>query len=486
MKRPTTRATSQALRALLLLAVVLACAACSSQDKQKIRIAIGTQDTTINCAAGGLLIRELKLLEKHLPRDGKYKDVEFEIVWKDFTSGPPLTTEMVAEKLDIGAMADFPGVLNGVAFQKQGSRSQFIATLSGSPLGSGNGVVVPLDSPVTSLKDLKGKQISVPFGSSAHGMLLRAVRDLGWDPDKDVTLVSQSPEVGGSSLKANKIDAHADFVPFAELFPFRGFARKIYDGASVKVPTAHGVLVRAAYAEQHPEIVVAFLKASLEADRLFTEEPEKYSELIEKVTGVDAEVAYMFHGPLGIQTRDFTIKPEVRRALQVAVDTLTLLKRTDTALDVGAFVDERYIRRAAEELGIDYEARLQSYAKLPLSGGDALTGEPIDDPALAAQLWVAGEPKVRAYRSPANALAARRKLLSEGKEIRAAFVHDRASGVKLLADRAWYTRRPDGSVSAFLGKEDAEAWAAAASGGAAVLDLASLERDLAKVTAAAP
>ena len=43
---------------------------------ETIRIAIGTQDTTINCATGGLLIRELKLLEKYLPRDGKYKDAQ--------------------------------------------------------------------------------------------------------------------------------------------------------------------------------------------------------------------------------------------------------------------------------------------------------------------------------------------------------------------------------------------------------------------------
>lgn len=474
----------RALAFLTLLAAILTGLSCKPEAKQTIRIAIGTQDTTINCATGGLLIRELKLLEKHLPRDGKYKDVTYEIEWKDFTSGPPLTTEMVAEKLDIGAMADFPGVLNGVAFQKQGSRSHFIATLSGSALGSGNGIVVPSDSPVQGLKDLKDKQISVPFGSSAHGMLLRAIRDLGWDPDKDVTLVSQSPEVGGSSLKANKIDAHADFVPFAELFPFRGFARKIYDGSSVKVPTVHGVLVREAYAEKYPEIVVAFLKAALEADRLFAEEPEKYSELIEKVTGVDAEVAYMFHGPLGIQTRDFTIKPEVRRALQVAVDTLTLLKRTDTTLDVGTFVDDRYIRRAAAELGLDYEARLASYAKLPLSGKDALSGEPIAEPTLAAQIWVAGEPKVRAYASPGTALAALGQLKTEGKEIRAVFVHDRASGVKLLADRAWYARRPDGGLSAFLAKEDAERWAA--ENGAAVVDLATLQAERAKLTAAAP
>ncbi|WP_433935923.1 ABC transporter substrate-binding protein [Sorangium cellulosum] len=479
-----TESMIHGIRALLLLAAVLVGLSCKPDARQTIRIAIGTQDTTINCATGGLLIRELKLLEKHLPRDGKYKDVTYEIEWKDFTSGPPLTTEMVAEKLDIGAMADFPGVLNGVAFQKQGSRSLYIATLSGSALGSGNGVVVPIDSPAQGLKDLKGKQISVPFGSSAHGMLLRAIRDLGWDPDRDVTLVSQSPEVGGSSLKAGKIDAHADFVPFAELFPFRGFARKIYDGSSVKVPTAHGVLVRAAYAEKYPEIVVAFLKAALEADRLFAEEPEKHSELIEKVTGVDAEVAYMFHGPLGIQTRDFTIKPEVRRALQVAVDTLTLLKRTDTTLDVGLFVDDRYIRRAAEELGLDYEARLASYAKLPLTGGDAASGEPIAEPTLAAQIWVAGEPKVRAYRSPASALAALAQLTAEGKEIRVVFVHDRESGVKLLADRAWYARRPDGSVSAFLAKEDAARWAA--ENAAAVVDFATLRGEAAKLTAVAP
>ena len=41
---------------------------------ETIRVGIGTQDTTINCAAGGPVVRELKLLEKYLPRDGKYKE----------------------------------------------------------------------------------------------------------------------------------------------------------------------------------------------------------------------------------------------------------------------------------------------------------------------------------------------------------------------------------------------------------------------------
>ncbi len=282
---------------------------------ETIRVAVGTQDTTINCATGGLLIRELNLLEKYLPRDGKYKDVTYDIQWKNFTSGAPLTNEMVAGRLDFGAMADFPGSLNGVAFQKAGKRSLFISVLSGSTKGSGNGIVVPVNSSVQSVGDLKGKTISVPFASTAHGLLLRAIEAQGWNPETDVNIITQAPEVAGPALQANKVDAHADFVPFAELFPWRGFARKIYDGSQSNAPTFHGSLVDGEYAEKYPEIVVAYLRAALEADRLIAEEPEKYSDLIGKVTGIEPEVVYLFHGPLGLQTRDVTWKPEYQQAV---------------------------------------------------------------------------------------------------------------------------------------------------------------------------
>ncbi|MFX5476410.1 ABC transporter substrate-binding protein, partial [Acinetobacter baumannii] len=91
-----------------------------------------------------------------------------------------------------------------------------------------NGIVVPSGSAVQSVAELKGKQSSVPFASTAHGLLLRALNAQGWDVERDVTIVTQAPEVAGSALQANKIDAHANFVPFADLFPYRGLARKIY------------------------------------------------------------------------------------------------------------------------------------------------------------------------------------------------------------------------------------------------------------------
>ncbi len=448
----------------------------TTAQAETIRVAIGTQDTTINCATGGLLIRELKLLEKYLPHDGKYKDAQYDIQWKNFTSGAPLTNEMVAGKLDIGSMADFPGSFNGAAFEKAGKKSTFITVLSGSTIGSGNGIVTPKNSTVQSLSDLKDKTISVPFASTAHGMLLRAVKAQGWDPEKDVNITTQSPEVAGSALQSNKIDAHADFVPFAELFPYRGFARKIYDGSQANAPTLHGSLVDNDYAKKYPEIVTAFLRAAIEADRLFAAEPEKYSELIAKVTGVEAEVNYLFHGPLGLQTRDFTWKPEYRQAVKTSIETLRLLKRTDNDLDVNTFINDEYIRTAFKQAGLDYDAQLKSYAKLSLKAKDSSNGKPITDVKRVAQIWVEGEPLVRHYASPESALSDLAKLEKSGKKIRVVYAQDHDSGIKLLAADAWFVASANNAVDTFLLKDAAEAFAKKSKG--KVLDFSAVKASI--------
>lgn len=457
----------------LLLTLLLPVASISAQA-ETIRVAIGTQDTTINCAAGGLLIRELNLLEKYLPRDGKYKDAKYDIQWRNFTSGAPLTNEMVAGKLDFGAMADFPASFNGVAHLDAGKKSLFINVLSGSIKGSGNGIVVPAASSVQSLSELKGKTISVPFASTAHGVLLRAIRDLGWDPEKDVRIIAQAPEIAGSALKSNRVDAHANFVPFADLFPNRGFARKIFDGSQANTPTFHGSLVDAAYADKYPEIVIAYQRAIIEADQLLAAEPEKYSELIEKVTGIEAEVNYLFHGPLGLQTRDLTWKPEYRKGTQTAIDTLKSMKRTERDLDANAFINDQYIRATFKQVGKDYEAALKNYAPLPLVAQDAVTGKAITDFSRLAQVWVKDEPKVRHYSSPEAAFKAVAQLDSEGKAIRAIYAQARDTGNKLLAGQAWFVQDNKGELSAFLLKEQAEKYAREKGG--QVRDFAAVNR----------
>jgi len=455
--------------------VALGLTAChsSSQDKaspanskiavtseETVRVAIGTQDTTINCATGGPLVRELHLLEKYLPHDGKYAHVKFDIRWENQPTGAQLNSKYLANQLDIVQMADFPSVIGATALKAAPGNveSFYIANLSGGIHGAGNAILVPSDSPVQSLSELKGKKISVPFGSTAHAMLIRAIQDLGWDPNKDVEIVTQTPEVAGSALKAHQIDGHANFVPFGELFPFRGFARKIYDGSSTGVTTTHGVQVRSDYAGKYPEIVVAYLKATLEADRLFREKPEELSEQLAGWTGVDAEVYYAFHGPQGIQTRDYSLKPEYVNAIAKAQESLKVLKKVEHEIDVAHYVNDTFIRQAAREFGYDYDARLKDYSALPFTEEALDTHAKVTEPNLAGQIWVKGEPKVRLYSSVTVTFAALRELEAAGKTVRVTFVHDRESGNKLFADKVWYVQK-DGKLSAFLLKQSALDWA---------------------------
>ncbi|WP_313887471.1 ABC transporter substrate-binding protein [Nodosilinea sp. LEGE 07088] len=433
-----------------------------------IRIAIGTQDQVINTAVGGATVRELELLEKYLPTDGKYEGVEYDIQWSSYTSGPPITNKMLADQIDIGLMGDFPAVINLIKFQQEAedADSIFIGTLAYSPNGAGNAVVVPKDSDVTSLADLKGGTVSVPFGSAAHGMVLKALADAGLDPETDVNLISQAPEVGGSSLRTGQIDAHADFVPFGELFPFRGFAKKIFDGAQTGVPTLHGITVRSDFAEEYPEIVVAYLKAVLEANQTFQADPEGISAQIEEWSGIEKEVVYMFLGPSGLQPLDPTIREVQISALKNSIATLTSLGKIEKPVDpeeVVNWIDESYLLTAMEEMGLDYDEVIATAEAYQITGEDALTGEAIEDPKLAAQLWVQDDEEVTNYASIANMVKALSALQAEGKAADVMFVHDFNNGWKLFAENAYFVSNGD-QVTAFLLESDAQAYASSNGG----------------------
>ncbi len=98
-----------------------------------------------------------------------------------------------------------------------------------------------------------------------------------------------------------------------------------------------------------------------------------------------------------------------------------------------------------------------------MTASDARTGSPILDPKDAAQLWVEGEDKVRAYANPESALLAYAKAESAGHRVRALFVHDHGSGLKLLGKTAWFVQAHD-ALFAFLTRQDADAYAKAQGG----------------------
>lgn len=276
---------------------------------------------------------------------------------------------MMANKLQIGMMGDYPLIVNGFTFDSNPeSKSRLIGIAAYSLSGSGNGIVVHKDSPYYDLADLKGKLVSVPFGSAAHGMVLKAMQDRGYASDF-FQLVSQSPEVGSTNLQEKKIDAHADFVPFAELLPFRGFARKIFDGVETNLPTFHGIVVRTDFAEKYPEVVVAYFKAVIAANQWLRDDPKLAAEKIQEWTGISKEVVYIFLGPSGNMTTDPSIKPALIDAAAADVKVLQNLGRMKE-FEPKKWVDDSYIRKAYSEMKLDYDAQLASTKNYEISGDD--------------------------------------------------------------------------------------------------------------------
>jgi NitT/TauT family transport system substrate-binding protein len=464
--QPAAAVLMRSLRAALAgtaLATLAALTPASAQ--QTITIGIGTQDTTTNTVTTGVVIRELKLLEKHLPRTGKYAGVTYRLDWQNFTSGPPVTNGMMANKLQFGAMGDYPLVVNGFTFQSNPeSRSQLIAVAAYNINGSGNGVVVHKDSPFFELSDLRGKVLSVPFGSAAHGMVLKAMQDRGWGPT-EIRLVSQTPEVGTTNLQEKKVDSHANFVPFAELLPFRGFARKIFDGVETKAPTWHGVVVRTDFAEKYPEVVTAYVKAVMEANAWVRNDPQGAAEQIAKWTGIEKEVVYMFLGPGGIMTLDPTIKPQLVADAAEDAKVLQNLGRMKE-FDVEKWVNPSFVRAAFQESGLSYDRQVASLDNYEVKGDDPFCKRPIAEPRMAGQIWVEGE-KITAYASPACTLGAFAALRTAGKKINVAYLFDAALGTKLFADQAFFSIAKTGAaaeITPFMLKKDAEAHAARSGG----------------------
>ena len=149
------------------------------------------------------------------------KDVKYEVHWLNLPTGAQLNSEILANRLDIVSMADFPSIVGHDAFltQNNGVKTVYIASLSSGLRGAGNALLVPEASSVQSIEELKGKMVSVPFASTAHAFLLRAVKNQGWDPETDITIVTQTPEVGrfGSQIRPDRCPC--EFRAFRGVLP---------------------------------------------------------------------------------------------------------------------------------------------------------------------------------------------------------------------------------------------------------------------------
>jgi NitT/TauT family transport system substrate-binding protein len=422
----------------------------SIASAETIRIAVGHQSKCTDTYSAGIIVKELKLVDKFLPKTGKYKDVEFVYEWKDYSSGSPITNQMLANKLDFGVMGDYPLIVNGAKFQATNSlETLYVAGTGYNVKGSGNAVVVPAKSEIYSFADLEGKSISVPVGSAAWGMTLKALQDEGLSGK--VQIKNQSPPVGAANIAAGKIDAHADFCPWSEIMEFRGTGRKVFDGSEAGVPYLHGVVVRKDYAEKYPEVVVAFLKAVIAAGDWVHEDPVRAATMLQEWTGVEKEVQYLYFSKGGTLTLDPTIKPAWVEALKFDHTVLEREKKIPP-LDFGKWIDDSYLKTAYKEMELDYEKDL-GYTRVPKE--DVATLPP-------AEVWHKSK-GIITYDSVEGMLAAAEGFKKSG-DLLASYVYDHVTGLKLFGKVAFYVKGEDGKMTAFMRKPDAEKFMASNGG----------------------
>jgi NitT/TauT family transport system substrate-binding protein len=432
------------IAAVLVAASLTACSLDSTTQADDtvdtVDLVIGYQSKTINTVTAGTLLRAKGFLERRLEDITRSSGTQYNVQWQDYDTGAPITAQMVAEKIDIGSMGDYPMLINGSRTQAgERARTELVSVTGYSPTGALNMVVVPPDSPARTIADLKGQKVSASVGSAGHGTLVRALDNAGIDPESGVEVLNQQPQVGASALESGQAQALSQYVAWPGLLVFQDKAKLLYDGAEGDYPTFHGVVVRRDYAGQHPEVLDAFLQAQLDATEFLNDNPLESAMLVADGSGLPQEVVYLYNGPGGTSF-DTTIKPSLVEAFKGDVPYLKSIG--DFAdLNIDEFVSDTAIRKAFADRGQDYDAALDNTANpSAVRGQDPVCGVAASDPALAGELWLDGSDATQPAANPGCLLRAIREAAARGDTVRAAYVPDTEFGTRWFADKSVWVR----------------------------------------------
>jgi NitT/TauT family transport system substrate-binding protein len=301
--------------------------------------AISTENVTINLGYpllaptwGSTIITRAELWKKYLPN--------VEVNRQDFMSGMPVVNNMVAGKIDIGYFADMPAI--ALASKADLTETYFISVTDADE-GGASVVYVKKGSSITSVKGLDGKRVSVPFGGYTHRFaeVLEAAEGIKF------VLTGQSPEVGLSSLQVGTVDAYIPWPPYGPMAVYQGFGQKLVDGTKYKFNSLRGVVVTKKFAEEHPKVVVGWLRAELDAHKILRDNPNYAAQLI-------FEDWKQYNVPLDVIKQDFSYKlfpdeiaPEWRKVLVDGAAFLQSHNFIEHSVNFDTFINEGYLKEAA-------------------------------------------------------------------------------------------------------------------------------------------
>ena len=124
--------------------------------------------------------------------------------------------------------------------------------------GDAEGLVVPADSPIKTVRDLIGKTVAVNRGGSGEYLLSRALETNGIGQDQ-VKRAYLSPVDSAQAFISGHVDAWAAWSSSYPQALLQYHARTIATAAQIRSENAVVYVIRTEIAKAHPEIVAAVL-----------------------------------------------------------------------------------------------------------------------------------------------------------------------------------------------------------------------------------
>jgi len=250
-----------------MLVGVLALVFCSvalAEDKPK-KVRIGY----LSLVNGQLIAKNLKYHEKEMGVPVEYFR---------FDSGRDVNTAMASGSLDFGNLG-LPPTTIGLA-----GGLKYWGIFNANVLGAVESLVARPG--INSVKDLVGKTVVAPFGSTTHYLLLQAIKDAGVDISKVKVLDMSSAEALASYMRGD-VDAAYIWEPSLGKVVEKGgkIILTSEDMGNQGYITWDVISVQPKFAKKYPEFVVKFLKSEFRAIDYWYRMPEESAKIVAKELG---------------------------------------------------------------------------------------------------------------------------------------------------------------------------------------------------------
>jgi sulfonate transport system substrate-binding protein len=302
-----------------------------AKPKEKVTVNIGVQGKT------SILVyaRENGFFEK------AFSAIGAEVKWNEFASGPPHFEALASGRLDFGSVGGTPvvsGQVGGIDFKAIG------VTGDGK---KGNMIVIPKNSPIKELKDLKGKKIAVAKGSSAYNFLYMAIDKAGLKGD-DIKVIQLQPDEARPAFESGAIDAWSIWDPYATIAVYQIGAKILVSGQDLNINAPGFLIARTKFTQEHPDLTVLFLKTYEQARKYYLDHQDEVADEFVKTQKLDKPIIVTVlqnSAPLLSP-----ITPEFAKAHQEQADFLYSVGAINKKLDTSQVLESKFVEQALKEL----------------------------------------------------------------------------------------------------------------------------------------